>query len=144
MPQTRITLPFGDGDYEFYLGLRQLREVEVACKGSLGEILARVLAGFYTAGVELAFGNPLEAKYSIDDLIAVVHQGLIGGGKGRVHGEEVRVDHTRAKQLVDNYALAEGVTLQELWRLAGRVAGIASEGYEPNDAKAGAPKKKVR
>ena len=132
MAETRISLPFGDGDYEFRLGLRQLNEVQTACGGDgIGEVFARILAGRYMTGAGIEFGNPLEAKYRIEDLIAVLHQGLIGGGKGVVHGEPVEVDTTRAKQLIDRYALAEGVTLQSLWQLAASVAYVAKEGYDP-------------
>ena len=131
MPQTRITLPFGDGDYDFRLGLKQLHEIQIACDAGIGEIFARILAGRYMTGQGIEFGNPLEAKYRIDDLIAVLHQGLIGGGKGKVHGEDVTVDTTRAKQLIGAYALAEGVTLQQLWKTAAAVAFVAKEGYDP-------------
>lgn len=145
MTETRIRLPFGDGDYDFRLGLKQLSEIQHACHGDgIGEVFGRILAGRYMTGQGIEFGNPIEAKYRIEDLIAVLHQGLIGGGKGVVHGEEVKVDTIRAKQLIDAYALAEGVTLQALWKLAASVAYVAKEGYEPSEPEPEQPKKKAR
>lgn len=145
MPQTSITLPFGDGRYTFRLGLKQINEIQNRCDAGIGAIFARVVKGrFFTMGPEggVAVGDPQQAEYRVEDLLAVIRQGLLGGAAGWVDGEEVRVDAARADQLIENYVLGDSAPLKDAWALAAAILSVTIEGYDPPEADVGASKKK--
>lgn len=145
MPQTSIELPFADGKYLFRLGLAQINEIQTRCDTGIGAVFARLLKGRFfkrTPEGELAIGDPMQAEYRIEDVLAVIRQGLLGGGKGKVDGAEVVVDADRANQLINNYVLAEGHPISEAWALAAAILSVAIEGYEPAEGVADEPKKK--
>jgi hypothetical protein len=142
---TAIDLAFADGIYTFDLGLAQINEIQSKCGAGIGAVYARVLKGRYFIA-ELAIGNPAEAEYRIEDLIAVIKQGLIGGGRGVVDGQDVVVTAFRANELVENYVLAAGKPLKEAWTIAAAVLTARIEGYDPpkkDAAKADEGKKKA-
>lgn len=127
---TAIDLAFADGVYTFHLGLAQIKEIQTACGDGIGAVYARLLKGRYLVG-EAAIGNPLEGEYRIDDIVAIIQQGLIGGGAGLVNDVEVKVTAYRASQLVENYVLARGCAIKDSWALAVAVATARIEGYTP-------------
>jgi hypothetical protein len=134
MPQTSISLPFADGNYSFRLGLAQINEIQNRTGDGIGAVFARLLKGRYfqrTPNGEVAVGDPSQGEYRIEDILAVIRQGLLGGGKGVVDGQEVRVDAQRAEELVKNYVLAEGCPLRDSWALAAAILSVTIEGYEP-------------
>jgi len=134
MSQTSIDLPFADGVYTFRLGLAQINEIQNRCGCGIGALFARVSKGrFFTLTPEghVAVGDPLQAEYRIEDLLAVIRQGLLGGGQGIVEGETVKVDTARASQLIEHYVLADGCPLKDAWALAAAVLSVVIEGYEP-------------
>lgn len=112
--RTDIVLPFANGRYLFKLPIRRIREVET-------------LAG----PIDLVRHRLLHGGYSIDDVIGVLQQGLIGGGKGWVNGTEVEVTTLRAESLIDNYV--EGGALAEHHVTARQVIAALFVGYEPED-----------
>lgn len=125
--QTRVEMPFGDGEYVFWLPLPQVVELErVTGRPMLAieESLRQAIGG--TGDGELSFlgGGSANAK----DVLDVLRLGLIGGNSGMVHGEEVEVGPIRAKQLVEQYAyparpLSEGVV--QAWRvLSAAIFGV--------------------
>ena len=130
--ETSITLEFADGEYLFALGLRQINEIQNVCDMGIGAVFARVARGIYhrkTESGEVLFGDPTQAEYRIEDLTAVIRQGLIAGGRGTVDGQPVTVDQTRANQLIDGYVLAERQPIETSWKLAytilaGRIVGF--------------------
>jgi hypothetical protein len=136
--QTRIDLAFADGVYTFDLGLSQINEIQNKCGAGIGAIYARVLKGRYILG-EIAFGNPEEGEYRLEDLINVIRQGLIGGGKAVVDGEEMTITAHRANQLVEAYVLGSGQPLRDSWTIAAAILTARIEGYTPPE---GAPKPK--
>ena len=134
MPETSIRLPFGDGEYDFRLGLAQINEIQHQCNTGIGAVFARVLKGRFfqvTDDGPVAFGDPSQAEYRIEDLLATIRQGLIGGGKGVVDGVEVAVDATRANDLVKNYVTGGTTPLKVAWELAAAILSVAIEGYDP-------------
>jgi hypothetical protein len=145
MSSTAIDLAFADGVYTFDLGLAQINEIQSKCGAGIGAVYARVCKGRYLVS-GLAIGNPEEASYRIEDLVAVIKQGLIGGGKGVVDGQDVVVTAFRANELVENYVLASGKPLKDAWTIAAAVLTARIEGYDPpRDApKADEGKKKAR
>lgn len=125
--QTRVEMPFGDGEYVFWLPLPQVVELErVTGRPMLAieESLRQAIGG--AADGELSFlgGGSAHAK----DVLDVLRLGLIGGNSGMVHDEEVEVGPIRAKQLVEQYAyparpLSEGVV--QAWRvLSAAIFGV--------------------
>lgn len=134
MPQTSIRLKFADGEYDFRLGLAQINEIQNRCGTGIGAVFARVLKGRFfqvTPEGQVAIGDPSQAEYRIEDLLATIRQGLIGGGKGVVDGAEVVVDAARANQLVENYVASGAQPLKDAWALAAAILSVAIEGYDP-------------
>jgi hypothetical protein len=126
--QSDIWLAFADGEYRFRHGLAQINEIQTRCEAGIGAVYARVMKGRYIVG-DQAVGQPLEAEFRVDDLISIIRQGLIGGGKGTVDGAEVEVSTFRANQLVDNYVI--GRPISEAWALAAAIIAVTMHGYEP-------------
>lgn len=146
MPQTSISLPFADGVYDFRLGLAQLNEIQDRCDAGIGQVFARLVKGRFfklTPAGEIAIGDPLQAEYRAEDIVATIRQGLIGGGKGVVDGQEVRVDAERANKLIERYVLGEGCPLKDAWALAAAILTVAIEGYDPPEEEPKPVKKKV-
>jgi hypothetical protein len=144
MPQTSITLPFADGVYTFRLGLAQINEVQNRAGDGIGAVFARMLKGRVfkmTPAGEMAFGDPLQAEYRIEDIIAVIRQGLMGGGKGKIDGQDVLVDTECANRLIQNYVLGD-MPLKDSWTLAAAILMALIEGYDPPEDVAPASKKK--
>lgn len=127
--QTHIELFFGDGAYEFALKLPQIVAIEDKC-GPIGETFARLLKGRYV-GASGPIGIPGEAAFKHTDLVEIVRQGLIGGGKGLVDGQPVEVTTLTANKLIEVYVHAR--PLSESWAIAVAVLSALIEGYEPVD-----------
>lgn len=145
MPQTSIELSWADGVYTFRLGLAQINEIQNRC-GPIGEVNARLLTGRYYRNSpegEIVVGNPAEARYRLEDVLTVIRQGLLGGGKAVVDGSDVKVDAARVSQLMENYVFpAEGCPLKDAWALAAAILHPAIEGYDPPEVVEDEPKKK--
>lgn len=134
--ETSITLEFADGEYLFALGLRQINEIQNVCDMGIGAVFARVARGIYhrkTEAGEVLFGDPTQSEYRIEDLTAIIRQGLIGGGQGTVDGEQVKVDATRANQLIDAYVLADRQPIEKSWKLAYTILAGRIVGFEAPD-----------
>lgn len=135
MPQTSISLPFADGEYTFRLGLAQINEIQNRTGDGIGAVFARLLKGrFYRAGPngEVVIGDPTQAEYRVEDILVVIRQGLLGGGKAIVDGAEVKVDAARVNELMQSYVFpADGCPLKDAWALAAAILHPAIEGYDP-------------
>lgn len=125
--RTHIDLAFADGEYRFALGLAQIHEIQVKCKAGIGAVYARVLQGRVADAPEI--GHPLYAAYQVDDIFETIRQGLIGGGQGRVDGQDVTVTAMRANELVERYA--HPAPLADMWSLAAAILFAKIEGYAP-------------
>lgn len=146
---TEVEIEIADGSYTCALGLQGIREIERAAGGDgIGLVIARTLKGRMASMGDPAMGVAretmgitIDAEYRIDEVISIVRQGLIAGGKGIVDGAPVRVDMARANQLVSNYLLPPIGTLDRLWTLAAFIALNLAEGYEPPKKKEVSPVK---
>lgn len=144
--QTSLTIAFADGEYTFRLALAQINEIQTRCNAGIGAVFARIAKGRFfrkTDLGEIAIGDPSQAEYRIEDLVSVIRQGLIGGGRGVVDGVEVKVDAPRAEQLIKNYVLADGCPLEDAWTLAYAILTATIVGYEPAEPIPDADKKKA-
>lgn len=128
-----IDLAFADGSYTFALPLARINELERKCGANgepigIGKIFARVLAGMVAAGGDVVL-VPSKAEYFAIDLVETIRQGLIGGGKGVVNGEPVKVTPYLAEQLINGYVLDRPLT--DSWSMAGSILGACVLGYDP-------------
>lgn len=141
MPKSSVSLKFADGEYLFALPAKRIYEIEDACGTGLGAIYARTLRGrFPMMGEDVPHSGalPTEADFKFRELVVVIQQALIGGGRGNVRGESVIVDQYRANDLIDRYILNDGddrTILTEVWKLAAAILITLVEGFVP-------PKKK--
>lgn len=130
MPDSQIELEFGDGAYTFALPLPQINELQRKCDIGIGGLFARVTKGCFIGpdGKEV-FIDPGAGEFYALDLIETIRHGLIGGGRGVVNGEEVKVTTLIANRLVDTYVL--GRPLKPSWEIAVSVLGACLMGYDP-------------
>lgn len=134
--QTHRDIPFADGEYTVRLGMAQIFAIQEKTGRGIGEVYARVMEG-RMQGDGFHFGYGLNARFSIEDLIEVCRQGLIGGGKGFVDGMEVTVSDHKATHLVRTYLHPEsGNPISKAWDMATVILDAAWNGYEPAVAEA--------
>lgn len=130
MTGNTIELEFGDGSYEFALPLVQIHELQRKTGIGIGGLFARVLQGCVrnptNGDINLA---PGAAQFYALDLIETIRHGLIGGGKGMVNGEKIKVTPAVANQLVETYVL--GRPLSDSWSMAASILGACIVGYDP-------------
>lgn len=128
-----IDIQFADGEYTFALPAPRIDELQRKCGApgppvGIGAIFARVLKGCVVAGKEVLM-VPSQAEFFATDLIETIRQGLIGGGRGVVNGEEIKVTDALANRLIENYVLAK--PLSDSWSLAAAILGACVMGYDP-------------
>lgn len=127
--QTDIHLEFADGQYRCHLGLAQINLLQEKCGVGIGGLYARVFRGRYLLGEE-AIGLAADSEFRSEDLIEVIRQGLIGGGKGEVDGQPVEVSPLAANRLIAGYVYPAR-PLSEAWSLAAAILSACIDGYEP-------------
>jgi hypothetical protein len=123
-----IELEFADGVYTFALPLPRIDELQRKTGIGIGALFSRVLKGCARIGDEIVLA-PGTAEFYAEDLVETVKQGLIGGGKGIVNGEEIRVTPVIANRLIDNYVLIN--PLSDCWSVAASILGAVIVGYDP-------------
>lgn len=128
MSGNTIDLEFGDGSYTFALPLAQINELQRKTDTGIGSLFARVLKGCVPIGDEIVLA-PTQAEFYALDIIETVRHALIGGGKGVVGGEEVKVTPIIANRLVDTYVM--GYPLSDSWSMAASILGACIIGYDP-------------
>lgn len=128
MTGNTIELEFGDGSYTFALPISQINELQRKCGVGIGGLFARVLKGCVQIGDDIVLA-PAQAEFYALDIIETMRHGLIGGGKGMVNDEEVKVTPMIATRLIDTYVM--GRPLSESWSLAASVLGAVIVGYDP-------------
>ena len=128
MSNNRIELEFADGAYEFALPLAQIDELQRKTGAGIGALFARVIKGANRLGDDVILA-PASAEFYALDLIETIRQGLIGGGRGTVDGQEIKVTPPLAQRLVTNYVLNR--PLSDAWSLAVSILGAVIVGYDP-------------
>lgn len=123
--QTSITLPFADGEYKFSLPIKRIVAIE-AKAGPIDMVKLRLMAG----------------GWSINDVVEVLREGLIGGGKGMVSGAEFEVSDLKANSLIDNYV--DGRPLAPNHIIARAIISALYVGYEQEGAQKKSPPRKPR
>lgn len=123
-----IELKFADGTYLFALPLAQINELQRKTGTGIGGLFARVLKGCSRLGSEIVLA-PGQAEFYALDLIETIRQGLIGGNRGTVNGEEIKVTPPLAEQLIQGYVLSR--PLSDSWSIAASVLGACIVGYDP-------------
>lgn len=100
---TAVILPFGDGEYRFWLPLPQVFELERVCGDvSLLAIEERLRGGIgQDATGEFVYAGGGSAM--VREIRETIRLGLIGGNSGMVDSAEVEVGPLRAKELLDLY-----------------------------------------
>jgi len=131
--QTHREIPFGDGEYTVRLGLAQIFAIQDKTGRGIGEVYARVIEGrMQDQGTGFHFGYGPGARFSIEEVLEVCRQGLIGGGKGFVDGREIEVRDHLATQLVKTYVHPEaGNPINRAWDMAAVILDAAWNGYAP-------------
>lgn len=147
---TKVTLPFADGEYSFWLPMPRLiaAEREMGRADSEGVRQPRsIFALFYELGAHLGEigGETVLAGPSpalLIDAHAIIRNALIGGDSGLIEGETVALSDALAKELVKVYCFPARPAILDLglsWRiLQASIYGVAS-GSKKKDGADGAP-----
>lgn len=130
----QVDIVFGDGTYTFRLPLVLVNELQRKTGKGIGKLFATVLKGRYVLPDGGGFGMPTEAEYAVGDLLETIRLGLLGGGRGTVNGEEVKVDPALAQSLMETYCYPAR-PLNEAWELATAILTVCCEGYTEPDIK---------
>lgn len=128
MPSNTIDLEFADGSYTFALPLAQIAELQRKTGIGIGGLFSRVMKGAVQIGEEI-YVDPVNAQFYAADIIETIRQGLIGGAKGMVDGEEVIMKPELATKLIDAYVMNQ--PLRDSWNKAVSILGACIVGYEP-------------
>jgi len=102
MPDTAVTLAFGDGDYRFWLGLPQVVELERKC----GDKSVFAMYDAMGAGLGIDGATPVYlggGSAMVTEIRETIRLGLIGGKSGMVDGAEIEVGPQAARELVEGY-----------------------------------------
>jgi hypothetical protein len=128
MSRNTIDIIFADGEYTFSLPAPRIEELQRKTGIGIGAMFKRLLAGVLQIG-DKVFLDPNQAEFYYADIVETIRQGLIGGGRGVVNGEEVKVTPPLAEQLMKNYVLDRPIG--DSWSLAATIVGACIHGYDP-------------
>ncbi|MEI5687744.1 hypothetical protein [Sphingomonas kyungheensis] len=147
---TWIEVPFADGVYRFHLQRAQIQELERKCSYQakngemiplgIGAIFSRVAKGrsFLPTGEvdwsAITQAELLASEICQMDCVETIRLALIGGNRGIVDGEELRVGPDRARQLVDTYVVGQPV--EDAWHYAFASLGALMYGVAAPDEQA--------
>lgn len=104
MPDTAISLDFGNGQYRFWLPMARIIEIERLCGDkSIVTMFEEMCAGI---GISNETNEPRfvgVGPVRLKDVYEVIRCGAIGGGEATVAGETVKVSPNDAAALVREY-----------------------------------------
>lgn len=123
-----IWLEFGDGLYLAHLKNKRIDEVETKTGSGLGDIYSRTLIGAYQDVDGQWIVLPNESRWKNAELVEVVRQAFIGGGKAIVDGVEKKVETFHVNHLLQSYL--DDKPRVELWKLAVAILHATMDGYE--------------
>jgi hypothetical protein len=128
-----IWLEFADGQYLAHLKNKRIDAVETATGASFGDIWARSLTGTFLFDGKWDL-SPSEAKWKNNELVEVVRQAFIGGGKAIIDGETVAIESYHVNRALSSYL--DDRPRIELWKLAAAILHATMLGYESGEAEA--------
>jgi hypothetical protein len=135
MPNS-IWLEFADGQYLAHLTNKRIDEIETKTGSNLGDIYSRTMSGIYRDTENELVIQPFEAKFSNREIVEVIRQGFIGGGKAVVDGVEKKIETFHVNHLINSYL--EDQPRVEAWKIAAAILHSTMEGYEsPGEVEGG-------
>lgn len=143
MPDTAVTLQFGDGVYRFWLPMARIVEIERIAGRSVVQIyddLGQAL-GLDAEGSPRFLGG---GNVRIAEIYEVIRCGAIGGDSREANGQTGHVSALDAKRLADGYV--DGRPIAETAPVAWAILNAAILGVElpKKKAPAAAPKSRSR
>lgn len=139
---TKVTLPFADGEYTFWLPMPRVvaaeremarRDADGACNPhSIFAVFHDIGSHLGQIGDEPALIGPSPALLS--DAHTIIRNALIGGNSGMVDGESVAVHESLARELVETYCYPARPAMHDLG-LAWKVLRAAIYGIDPGSKK---------
>ncbi len=85
--ETRTTLPFADGDYEFWLPMPRVVAAEREIEGSIFALFYDIAENLGSAMGELVLVGATEAR--LKSCHAVIRNALVGGGTGEQEARDL-------------------------------------------------------
>lgn len=114
--QTRVTLEWADGSYDFKLPWAACTEIERKSDAGIQAVYERVMVG----------------QSHLADVVETIRQGLLGGNGGEVDGEPVECKPVVVNRLIERYVTGpDARPFAESWTLARTILHTFMQGYEP-------------
>ncbi len=146
--ETRVELAFAGGRYNFWLPMARVVEIERGPQGFRHDkrypISIFQLYDEIGGGLAEHEGKPIYVgggRAIIADARNVILQGLIGGGKALVDGQEIAVGSMRAAELLEGYTFPQSDAVETIY-LAWGILNAAINGVQvkKKQAEVAAPK----
>jgi hypothetical protein len=93
-----VTLSWGDGDYVFRLGIRELHELQDKCNAGPNAIVTRIVRG----------------DWRVEDLVETIRLGLIGGGLAPVAALKLTRLYAEDRPLMESILPAQAILMAAL------------------------------
>jgi hypothetical protein len=110
-----ITLPWGDEDRTFRLGIKEWEKVQEKCDAGPAEILSRLAPAFAALQQGLTFQQIIGAGYlgrwRVHDVREPLYRGLIGGGLDPTQAGKVVRELVDERPLLESMAMAYQVVM---------------------------------
>jgi hypothetical protein len=128
MPDTALVLKFGNGDYRFWLPMRELCQLEKECDKSVIQMHDEMgqSLGLLPGSEEPHFIGGGQTRFH--EIRATIRFALLGGNEGKVNGEDVKVSPITAREIVETYVDGRPIaeTLPVAWSiLEAAVRGVS-------------------
>lgn len=127
-----ITLPWGDEDRTFRLGIREWEKVQEKCDAGPAEILGRLAPVFAASEQGLSLKQIIAAGYlgrwRVQDVREPLYRGLIGGGMEPTEAGKVIRDLVDERPLIEPVCVAYRVVLASIMGAEDEPAGEIEAG----------------
>ncbi len=119
-PVGKITLEWGDSEYAFRLGHRELYQLQEKCDAGPRRIAARLM--LYDP-----IKNPFGDDYRMDDVRETIRLGLMGGGKTQAEALTLVMRFVDSRPLEENRIIAFKILEPAVWGSKEEPLGKADE-----------------
>lgn len=119
-PVGKITIPWGDGEYSFRLGHRELYQLQEKCDAGPRRIAARLM--LYDP-----MKNPFGDDYRTDDIRETIRLGLMGAGKTQGEALNLVMRFVDTQPLEENRIIAFKILEPAIWGSKDEPVGKADE-----------------